>query len=188
MEGFVYSQEACQSLGMLKSRISVLLAGQEAEKIVFGCENQTSGGHDDLRKATSIAAKIIRKYGMSEFSSHISHPEEQAGVAHELNEPLGSILGFAQLAKKCPGIPLQAEQDVEKILNASLYAREVVKKLLIFARQMPPQKIWVNLNQIVEEGLYFFESRCAKEGIELVRSFAPNLPESDPYEFLRTKL
>ena len=108
-----------------------------------------------------------------------------AGVAHELNEPLGSILGFAQLAKKCPGIPLQAEQDVEKILNASLYAREVVKKLLIFARQMPPKKIWVNLNRIIEEGLYFFESRCAKEGIELVRSFDPNLPDvyADPSQF-----
>ena len=100
-----------------------------------------------------------------------------AGVAHELNEPLGSILGFAQLAKKCPGIPQQAEQDVGKIVNASLYAREVVKSLLTFARQMPPKKIWVNLNQIIEEGLYFFESRCMKEGIELVRSFDPNLPE-----------
>ena len=105
-----------------------------------------------------------------------------AGVAHELNEPLGSILGFAQLAKKCPGIPLQVEQDVEKILNASLYAREVIKKLLIFARQMPSQKIWVNLNRIIEEGLYLFESRCAKEGIELLRSFVPDLPEvyADP--------
>ena len=108
-----------------------------------------------------------------------------AGVAHELNEPLGSILGFAQLAKKCPGIPSQAEQDIDKILNASLYAREVVKKLLIFARQMPPKKTPVNLNQVIEEGLYFFESRCAKEGIELVRSFSPGLPEvyADPAQF-----
>ncbi len=105
-----------------------------------------------------------------------------AGVAHELNEPLGSILGFAQLAKKCPDIPSQAEQDIDKILNASLHARDVVKKLLIFARQMPPAKIPVNVNQLIEEGLYFFESRCAKEGIELVRSLAQDLPriEADP--------
>jgi signal transduction histidine kinase len=35
---------------------------------------------------------------------------------------------------------------------------------------------------VIEEGLYFFESRCANEGIELVRSFAPKLPEvyADP--------
>jgi signal transduction histidine kinase len=105
-----------------------------------------------------------------------------AGVAHELNEPLGSILGFAELVQKSPGIPQQAEQDVGKILNASLYAREVVKKLLIFARQMPPKKVWVNLNQVIEEGLYFLESRFAKEGIELVRSFDPKLPNvyADP--------
>lgn len=105
-----------------------------------------------------------------------------AGVAHELNEPLGNILGFAQLAKKTPRLPKQMEHDLEKIITASLYAREIIKKLLIFARQMPQQKTQVNLNQVVKEGLSFFESRCAKEGIELVYSFAPDLPEitADP--------
>ena len=105
-----------------------------------------------------------------------------AGVAHELNEPLGNALGFAQLAKKCPGLPQQAQDDVEKAVQASLSAREVIKKLMLFARRMPPKKTQVNLNQLVEEGLYFLESRCAKEGIEMVRSFSPNLPEitADP--------
>ena len=102
-----------------------------------------------------------------------------AGVAHELNEPLGSILGFSQLAKKCPGLPHQAELDIEKIFNASLHARDIVKKLLIFARQMPPQKIKVNVNQLVEEGLSFFKSRCSKEGIKLICSLSPDLPEVD---------
>jgi len=100
-----------------------------------------------------------------------------AGVSHELNEPLGNILGFAQLVKKCPGLPEQVEQDIEKILNASLYAREIVKKLLIFARLMPPKKALINLNKVVEEGLYLFESRCMNEGIELVRDLSPDLPE-----------
>ena len=105
-----------------------------------------------------------------------------AGVAHELNEPLGNILGFAQLAKKCPGVPASAEHDIGKIEAASLHAREIIRKLLVFARQAPPQRTQVNLNQIVKEGLYFFESRCAKEGIELVQLLSADLPEitADP--------
>ena len=105
-----------------------------------------------------------------------------AGVAHELNEPLGNILGFAQLAKKCPGVPTSAEQDIGKIEAASLHAREIIQKLLVFARQAQPKKTRVNLNQVVEDGLYFFEARCVKEGIELVRLLSANLPEitADP--------
>ena len=100
-----------------------------------------------------------------------------AGVAHELNEPIGSILGFAQLIKKYPELSEQAIQDIEKITKASLHAREVVKKLMLFARQMPPQKTRVSLNQVIEEGLYFLESRCVKEGIKVARSLSPKLPE-----------
>ncbi|HUW20364.1 MAG TPA: ATP-binding protein [Sedimentisphaerales bacterium] len=105
-----------------------------------------------------------------------------AGVAHELNEPLGNILGFAQLARKDPKVPASARKDIERIEAASLQAREIIQKLLVFARQMPPNKTSVNLNRIVEDGLYFFQARCAKEGIELVRTLAPNLPDivADP--------
>ena len=105
-----------------------------------------------------------------------------AGVAHELNEPLGNILGFAQLAKKCPGVPASAEQDIGKIETASLHAREIIQKLLVFARQAPHEKTRVNLNQVVQDGLYFFEARCAKEGVDLVRRLSSDLPEiiADP--------
>jgi signal transduction histidine kinase len=105
-----------------------------------------------------------------------------AGVAHELNEPIGSILGFAQLIEKNPRLPEQVEQDAVKIMKASLHAREVIKKLMLFARQMPPQKTRVDLNQIVDEGLYFLESRCAKEGIQMEKKLAGFLPKihADP--------
>jgi two-component system NtrC family sensor kinase len=105
-----------------------------------------------------------------------------AGVAHELNEPIGSILGFAQLIQKYPKLSEQAKQDIEKIMKASLHAREVIKKLMLFARQLPPQRTQVNLNQIVEESLYFLESRCAKEGIKVVRLLSSELPKvtADP--------
>ena len=105
-----------------------------------------------------------------------------AGVAHELNEPLGAILGFAQLTQKVKNVPKQAGKDIERIEKAALHAREVVRKLLIFARQMPSKRTQVNLNHVIEEGLYFLESRCEKEGIKLMRNLADKLPEitADP--------
>ncbi|UCD93574.1 MAG: hypothetical protein JSU69_07330, partial [Candidatus Zixiibacteriota bacterium] len=105
-----------------------------------------------------------------------------AGVAHELNEPLGNILGFAQLARKALPKRNQVTHDLERIEAASLHAREVVRKLMLFARQAPPRKALVDLNCVIEDALYFLESRCAKAGIELKKELAPDLPEiaADP--------
>jgi len=105
-----------------------------------------------------------------------------AGVAHELNEPLGNILGFAQLVQKSGRLPSRAAADVDKIVSASLHAREIIKKLMFFGRQMPPKKVRVSLNRIVEEGLYFLRSRCASAGVEVRLDLALDLPEivADP--------
>ncbi|MBU1319896.1 MAG: hypothetical protein KKH67_11970 [candidate division Zixibacteria bacterium] len=105
-----------------------------------------------------------------------------AGVAHELNEPLGSILGFAQLAKKGSELSEQVQQDIDRIVAASLHAREVVKKLMLFAREAPMKMNRLNMNRTIEDGLYFLESRCAKAGIEIVKEFDPDIPDitADP--------
>jgi signal transduction histidine kinase len=99
-----------------------------------------------------------------------------AGIAHELNEPLAAILGFAELVKESPGMPTPAIRDVEKIMNAALHAREVIRKLMIFTRQLPTKKERCDLNLIIREGLYFLESRCAKENISLIRRLEKDLP------------
>jgi len=105
-----------------------------------------------------------------------------AGIAHELNEPLAAILGFAELVKESQDLPTAAARDVEKIMNASLHAREVIRMLMIFTRQLPTRKELCDLNQVIREGLYFLESRCAKEGIEMVRRLESDLPRipADP--------
>jgi signal transduction histidine kinase len=99
-----------------------------------------------------------------------------AGVAHELNEPLGNVLGFAQLLQQSPHLPEADRSDLDRIVVAALHAREVVSKLRVFARQTPPEQRPCDLNQIVEQGLYFLESRCAKQSITLVRALEPRLP------------
>lgn len=105
-----------------------------------------------------------------------------AGVAHEMNEPLSSVLGFAQLALKVPDVPQRAADDLREIVTASLRARETVKKLLLFARQTPPVKSRIDLNEVVEDALFLLEAGSDRHGIWLVRRLAMDLPaiEADP--------
>lgn len=105
-----------------------------------------------------------------------------AGVAHELNEPLGSILGFAQLIKNNNEFDEQTERDFEKIIKGSLQAREIVKKLMLFARQMPPQKIPVNINESVMESISLLEGRFKNSKVKLSTELSGSMPEivADP--------
>jgi two-component system NtrC family sensor kinase len=102
--------------------------------------------------------------------------ELTAGIAHELNEPLGRILGFAQLIRKGGPLNAQQEADMERILKASLYTREIIKKLMIFSRQMPPQISAVNLNETVSNILYFMDAPYFSGNIRITKKLDPDLP------------
>jgi len=110
-----------------------------------------------------------------------------AGVAHEINEPLASILGFTQLCRKHSGLPAQAKIDLDKILTVTLHAREVIRRLMLFARGRPRTHTPIELNRTVEEGLDFLESRARIAGITMDRRLAPNLPVvlGDPSQLLQ---
>ena len=99
-----------------------------------------------------------------------------AGMAHELNNPLGDILGFAQLASNSPDLPEAVYQDLEKIVKSALYAREVIKKVLLFSRQTSVSQAEINLNQLIENWMDFFEFRCAQNNIEIVLKMDAKLP------------
>ena len=94
-----------------------------------------------------------------------------AGVAHELNEPLGNILGLAQLSLKLPKLPNQVKEDLNKIEGCVIYSREIIKKLMEFSRQSSMCKEKFNLHQLIDNSITFLEARCIKEGITIVRQY-----------------
>jgi len=102
--------------------------------------------------------------------------ELSAGIAHELNEPLGRILRFAQLIKKGGSLNNQQNEDIERIIKSSLYTREIIKKLMIFSRQMPQQLTEVNINEIVEDILYFIDVGYRSNQIRIERNLDAKLP------------
>ena len=102
--------------------------------------------------------------------------ELSAGIAHELNEPLGRVLGFAQLISKAGSLNTQQTEDLERIIKASLYSREIIKKLMIFSRQMPQQLTNLNLNSVVNNILYFIDVRFHNQKVEIIRNLDSSLP------------
>ncbi|WP_320175381.1 ATP-binding protein [Maridesulfovibrio sp.] len=105
-----------------------------------------------------------------------------AGVAHEINEPLANILGYAQLALQTPELPEQVRMDLDNIVDSSLHAREIIKKIMFFSRQLPPQFIPTNLNQTIRDALRITETAAKRGNIETRCEFDEKLPlvSADP--------
>jgi len=79
--------------------------------------------------------------------------EMAAGVAHELNNPLTTVVGFTELALE--ELPLDApiRNDLDLVLREARRARNVVRRLLDFARQADSVRVKADLNEIVEDVL-----------------------------------
>lgn len=116
--------------------------------------------------------------------------ELAAGIAHELNNPLGNILGYAQLAAKTEGLPVQVCQDLDRIIQITLHTREVIKKLMFFSRQMPPRTELLDIREHLEYSLEFMESMCTKNSIDVIRDYHdnPTLFSFDPSQFMQVMM
>lgn len=78
--------------------------------------------------------------------------EITAGIAHELNTPLGNILGFAELIKQI-STDRQITEDVSRIISAAVHSREIVKKLMYFSCEMPQHPEQVDIATVISESL-----------------------------------
>lgn len=90
--------------------------------------------------------------------------EITAGIAHELNTPLGNILGFAELIKKENKVK-SIDKDISKIINAAIYSREIVKKLMFFSCEMPQNKEVLLIKPIILQAVTLLGPNFKKANI-----------------------
>jgi PAS domain S-box-containing protein len=122
--------------------------------------------------------------------THKKHLEEQlgrteklaalgqlaAGVAHEINNPLGGILVYSYLLLEDLEAGRPERLQAEKIVREATRCKEIVQGLLEFSRHMPSKMVPLDLNNLLEEVLSLVEDHLIFQNIRLLRHLAPGLP------------
>lgn len=100
------------------------------------------------------------------------------GVAHEINNPVNSIINLAQLILDERGTPGKSGQDcAERIIREGGRISNIVKSLLAFSRKNIDEKTRVAVRDILSETMDLIAAQLKKDGIELVISAPEGLPE-----------
>lgn len=99
-----------------------------------------------------------------------------AGVAHELNNPLTSVIGYAQLLESGELGPEEAQRAVGIVLQEADRARRIVQNLLTFARQRTHQRGPVDINAALEQTVALRRYELERAGVEFALDLCPDLP------------
>jgi two-component system NtrC family sensor kinase len=100
-----------------------------------------------------------------------------AGVAHEINNPLGGILTFSMLALEDCDEKHPLHKNLEIIVKQTTRCRETVKSLLDFARQSTAAASLIEVNSVVDQTFLLLQNQSIFQNVRIVRQSEPNLPQ-----------
>lgn len=135
-----------------------------AQEIVAYLERQISVEKEEALK------RIVERHDRLSIMGEMT-----AGIAHELNTPLGSILGFSEFILN-DSKEVDTKKDAQKIYNSAMHAREVVKKLMFFSCEIPQKKNSVALNPLVQDAIEFIKPTIQKSEVDV--KFSPDVKNS----------
>jgi len=149
----------------------VTLATTIASQAAMAIENAHlfSDLKQSLQELKQTRAQLIQADKLSALGQMI------AGVAHEINNPLTTIMGYAQLLQG-EKLSDQVKRDLERITEAAKRSQRIVQNLLTFARAYEPRKEYVDINQVIEETLALRSYQLKVNNIEVVKRLKGNLP------------
>jgi two-component system NtrC family sensor kinase len=132
-----------------------------------------------LEKKVSERADEMKKINSQLFRSEklASLGKLAAGVAHEINNPLTGILTNSSLLLEDLAEDDPRREDVDVMVKETIRCREIVKRLLDFARQTKPQKRLANLNDLIENIILLVRNQASFRNITIEKELEPGIPE-----------
>jgi two-component system NtrC family sensor kinase len=99
-----------------------------------------------------------------------------AGVAHEINNPLGTIILYSHMLMKQLGQSESVKSDLQMIVSEASRCKNIVRGLLDFSRQSRVSKIQTNLAELIGEAEAIMEHKAKETGIRIRREIDEELP------------
>ncbi|KTB47426.1 PAS domain S-box [Dehalogenimonas alkenigignens] len=113
----------------------------------------------------------------AEMTSRLAAVGEMAsGIAHEINNPLSGVIGFAELLLGRTDLPDDVRQDLETINEGSQRVKEIIRRMLTFARQQKPLRTCISVTDLIDNTLELRKYVLDTANIEVVRDYSPDMP------------
>ena len=125
---------------------------------------------EEERKQLELKAQIASRLA--------SVGEMAAGVAHEINNPLTGVIGYAQYLVEREDIPPDIRSELAAINDGARRVAGIVQRLLAFSRQTEPERKLVDINELIESTLVLRAYHLRVNNIEVVTRLAPDLLET----------
>lgn len=99
-----------------------------------------------------------------------------AGVAHEINNPLGAIVGYAQLILEDGALSPASKGQLERVIHRAQGAAKVVRQLKEFAVPIELEKVSTDIHDVIGRTLSLMEAQMELANITVVRNYGSGLP------------
>ncbi|HID07690.1 MAG TPA: response regulator, partial [Armatimonadetes bacterium] len=158
--------------------MDINIAGRYYEVTVSQWTLEASHGNRFAVSIRDVTKERLSQQQLIETGRLAALGELASGIAHEINNPLTAVVGFAELWLDREELDDQLRADLAKIYQAGMRARDIVHRLLIFARGVQEEKAHdvIDIPAVVDQALDLIAAQFRSAGIKLVRDYQRDLP------------